>query len=319
MSLTRVRHDHNFILWSALSAAVAYGCSACAVIQRTGIFFGHSCTDKSLFAVTEPFCDVDEYFAFVDYEMDRVCDICVLFEGDERHTIFKVCIGMFENSQLHQPSKFQRGFASGRFVRLTSRAYLQPWQGTWQDTPFPRLLPVDLTYINQPIPSPAGMLAFERFLELSFSCNIGKVTLCVTDPCLALGNGTPAFDASGDQVKGYMKVVRAASILCSINLHLSRVQPYLFEPVYYSTNENISRIQAVLRQQKQRHAVLAKASGFMRASVLSTRGRRPKSKLNCLPVLEDNEVTNEGMQYVAMKMCLRGRLLVARKSRSDRH
>lgn len=154
------------------------------------------------------------------------------------------------------------------------------------------------------------MLAFERFLEPSFACNIGKVILCVTDPCLALGNGAPAFDASGDRVKGYMKVVRAASILRSINLHLSRSQPYLFEPLYYSTNENISRIQTVLRQQKQRHAVLAKASGFMRASVLSIRGRRPKSKLNCLPVLQDDEVTNEGMQHVAMKMCLHGRLLV---------
>jgi hypothetical protein len=83
-----------------------------------------------------------------------VCAIRVLFQGDEQHTIFKVCIGMFDNSQLHQPSKFQRGSASGTFVCLTSRAYLQPWQGTWQDTPFPtRLLPVDLTYINQRIPS----------------------------------------------------------------------------------------------------------------------------------------------------------------------
>jgi hypothetical protein len=76
------------------------------------------------------------------------------------------------------------------------------------------------------------MLAFEGFLEPSFACNIGKVILCVTDPCLALGDGTPVFDASGDWVKGYMKVVRAASILRSINsinLHLSHAQPYLFE------------------------------------------------------------------------------------------
>jgi len=314
LSLARTRHDHNFLLWSCIGAAVAYGCSARAVTQRMGIYFGHACTDETLLKATLPICSSDLYFAGVDCAMDKVGKIEVLFEGDSHASNFLVCIGMFDNSQRNQKFKFQRGASSGKFVRLTSRAYLQPWQGSWKSLPFPRSLEVDITYIDQAIPSPAGMLAYERFLVPSFGFNLSRFIRMVDDECLAIApdaSSPPRFDASGTRVIGFMKVLRAATILRCIHRHMSVNRRYVFEPEAYYTSTNQIRLQPLLNTRRQRTGMLHMAGSFLRRSVVSMRGLRPKAQLNCLPCLSDDEVTNEGMQHVATKMCLRGRLLVS--------
>jgi hypothetical protein len=304
MSIARVQNKKKVLLWSSIGAAVAYGCSSKYATQRIPVFFGYSCTTDTLLKLTLPFCNPDEYYHRVDRAMDSCGRVSVLFEGDTAPTYFQVSIGMFDNSQRNQRLKFQRGGSSGHYVRLTSRAYLVPWQGAWKDAPIPKTVVM---------PSVAGMPAYERLLDaVSITLLLPSVIINSASESISAGS-EPAFDLSGRRVTaGYMKTVRCATVLRSIHRHLSTQRAYSFELAVYREGQanNQTVLAQLLNQQRDRVGLLHLAASFLHRSVLQYRGLRPKASLNCLPCLGNDEVTNEGMAHVATKMNLRGRLLI---------
>ena len=87
MSIACVRNKKNFLLWSSIGAAVAYGCSSKYATQRIPVFFGYSCTTDILLKSTLPFCNLDEYYRRVDEAMDSCGSVTILFDGDTAPTL----------------------------------------------------------------------------------------------------------------------------------------------------------------------------------------------------------------------------------------
>eukprot|EP00957_Ditylum_brightwellii_P071009 5396263-Ditylum_brightwellii.AAC.1 len=77
----------------------------------------------------------------------------------------KVVVGILDNAQKVKQLKYQRIGQSAKFSLLTARAFTEPYiPPSINDINFPAER-VDLLYINQPIPSPDGMPAFETLGE----------------------------------------------------------------------------------------------------------------------------------------------------------
>ena len=52
VTLSRVRNNQNFVAWTLIAAAVAYGLANKEACRRIPIFFGHACAYKTLFEKT---------------------------------------------------------------------------------------------------------------------------------------------------------------------------------------------------------------------------------------------------------------------------
>ena len=187
MSLARVRNKKHFKLWSSIGVTIEYDCSPQYATQRIPVFFGYFCTTDTLLKSTLPLCNPDEYYRRVDQAM----------EGNTAPTQFQVCIGVFDNSQKNQCFKFQRGGSSGHNGHLTSCAYLAPWQGaSWKDVPIPTAVVIPITYIDQAVPSVAGMPGYKRLLDaVSVMWLLSSIIINPASNSIAVAS-EPTFDLS---------------------------------------------------------------------------------------------------------------------------
>jgi hypothetical protein len=80
-------------------------------------------------------------------------------------------ISVWDNSQLVMPVKFQHGgHLSLVSSKVTSRIFLKPYEPSYGTTQLAALRtkspnlpePVNVTYLDEPIPSPVGMASFEH-------------------------------------------------------------------------------------------------------------------------------------------------------------
>ena len=142
VTLSRVRNNQNFVAWSLIAAAVAYGLADKEACWRIPIFFGHACAYKTLFEKTRSLRNLTWFY-------DRVRSTLATqrFAYLDRHGSThepNVMMAVFDNSQQNQSFTFQRGGASSNFVKCTARLFMKLWQGTWVETP----LPVDRVHLK---------------------------------------------------------------------------------------------------------------------------------------------------------------------------
>ena len=227
--------------------------------QCIPVFFGYSCTADTLLKSTLPFCNPDEYYHYIDQAMDSCSCVTVLFEGDTAPTQVQVSIGMFNNSERNQCLKFQRGGSSGHYVRLTSRAYLVPWQGAWKDAPIPKTVMIPIT----------------GHALCCWNVGVQAVLLLHCFPALSstllpirlrwLQNQRSIFWVAMSAIIGHMKTVRCATVLGSIHRHLSTQRAYSFEPAVYQEGQanNQSVFAQLLNQQRDRVGLLHLAASFL--------------------------------------------------------
>ena len=162
-------------------------------------------------------------------------------------------------------------------------------------------------YLNQAVPSPVGMPAYERSFPHS---NVVK------DPSLASLDQIetlPLVDSTGRRVAAYMQHLRVNQEFVAMSYYLSSPRAYAFRPQAYNNLPTRSRIIKSLHPIRGRTKLLGLARTFQRRAVLNYRGLRPKAHLLALPILNDDETTTAGMFNVIIKFLRQVKLLVPGK------
>jgi hypothetical protein len=132
-------------------------------------FFGHSLHTTTLLDKLSGFMKAD-YIYETAFPLIRSQSV-TYSEGDTEDTLEEkkafVSLSVFDNSQINFPFKFQRGWKTSNYVRITSRLYINVWQGAWQKKKQP-IETVLITYCDQSIPSPVSMPPDSGANTLSF-------------------------------------------------------------------------------------------------------------------------------------------------------
>jgi hypothetical protein len=210
-------------------------------------------------------------------------------------TFISVSVSVFDNSQMNFPFKFQHGSKTSNYVCVTSRLYIDVWQGGWQKKKKQPVQQVSITYCNQAIPSPFFMLPYKHSVP---SC---KVMGCVNSPTVVTANSSltfPDINFSGKQVEGYLHHLQMANEFIGQQKYLSTGRPYKFQPKEYATDSNLLFQNAVTNTLNCNAAtgkLYKKAFTFQQHAVVATRGPCPKAKLLVLPVAKDDETTKKGI------------------------
>jgi hypothetical protein len=303
MALSRVRNPKNFSWWGVIGSAIAYGQKETDASKRMTNFFGHSLHTTTLLEKLAGFMKA-EYLYETAFPLIRAQSVTYSEVGEndllEEKTAF-VSLSVFDNSQMNFPFKFQRGNKTSNYVRVTSRLYIDVWQGAWQK----KKQPVDrvaITYCDQAIPSPFFMPPYEH------SVASYKVMGCVNYPRIVsddAGVVFPDIDVTGKRVKGYLHHLHMANEFIGQQKYLSTGRPYKFQPQEYGSVENMAFRDVVtdtLSRNAKKGRLYNLAYSFQQRAVLSIRGDRPKAKLLVLPVAKDDETTKKGIGATMLKL-----------------
>ena len=155
---SRVRNPHNCIHWAMVSAAASYarGGSNNSGFTTSSSFFAHSTTIKTFFVKTK------------------------LWRENMSHTIkkelspIKNFMCSLDNNQKGQPLKYQRFGSSNTFVKVTAFIIKE---FVCDELFMDDLSGVDISYVNQKIPSAYLMPHFELLYDNDKECSINEYNL----------------------------------------------------------------------------------------------------------------------------------------------
>ena len=283
--MLRIRDTKNLTWWGMINAAAEYGKGS-----PISTFFGITTSHRTL--------------------LRNLCSLCP-YDKITKRTVdtlqpLRFVIGTFDNSQLIRSRKFQRGGSSSSVTLVTSRMFLKAMVPVGLDLlAFSDDL-VEITYLDQQIPSPFGMPRFEE-IEL-ISRNIFEDKRWVTN--------SSSMDTSGERVNRYAKVIQVAHVLS----RMARLIPFWTSAFKFSNNEHWSSM-AVLqvkerlrplnkkRRNKEDSGLLRHVRNFQRNVTYSWRNGGVISTASALipPVSPEDETTNIGAgQNVVSMLLLRG-------------
>ena len=111
ISLMRIHNPQNFAWWAAANAGAMYGAIGSGILN-VAVFFGQALTKNSLLRKID-----EDGYGLPERVLERTRDaLCC------QPYVFAV----FDNSQIGQLLKYQRGAQSSTFSKVTSRMFLQP-------------------------------------------------------------------------------------------------------------------------------------------------------------------------------------------------
>jgi hypothetical protein len=216
VALTRMRNGQHFSYWASIGTAAAYANSSSETSSRIPSFFGLISSWTTLSRNWKAFSSTKVLYKSIHSSLLKCT---VRYQDATMFTPADVFffIAVFDNLQKNVPFKFQRFGATSHFVKVTSRMFLWAWQqGAWRDAVMP-IEKVALTYVDQAIPSPFGMPAFELSPILT-SLLIGSHDtiaegLKAFEHSLEADSTPSAVDFSGTRVKSYLQHTRIANEL----------------------------------------------------------------------------------------------------------
>ena len=133
-------------------------------------------------------------------------------------------ITVFDNSQVNIPKKFQQFGSCANMAIATCRLFVEPTIREYAETMEVPNEVIPITYIDQAIPLPYGILQFEDIV----SWNVGNLD----DACLL--NFEELIDVTGARMTAYCEFCRLLSTMHCCK----RMIPYLMEAPYsYSDKE----------------------------------------------------------------------------------
>ena len=146
---------------------------------------------------------------------------------------FGICI--FDNSQVIRSLKYQRGGKSSNFSLTTSRLFLKVMVPVflpltqWPDTK------VRLTYLNQKIPLPSGMLVYETIADITPDVFEGS-TVC-----------SSTMDMSGNSVERWTELKMLTSQIYKFQRLLRSNDNEHFQFQHADNIESMTRLKVNLR------------------------------------------------------------------------
>ena len=139
--MMRIRKAQNLTWWAMVNAAATFTDTG----KNLAVYFGISTSLKTLSMKLKNLIPYDE----------------ILLRT--KHTLSKYAIGIaiFDNSQMFTKLKYQRNGKSSSNTIVTSRSFAEPWIPIDIDDLIYHATVINMTYIDQPIPSPPKLPSFE--------------------------------------------------------------------------------------------------------------------------------------------------------------
>jgi hypothetical protein len=207
-------------------------------------------------------------------------------------------------------SSFRGEEAATIFTKFTALCYTQPIIPTRKWTPELKQLKVPITYIDQAIPSPPGMLAYEKLFHVD-KVNPRKMVdeyenvlaMMKNDGGADMPAADPLIDITGERVLGHASLVDVSYELQCQRKYL-RGQSYEFLPAQFDTDHR-RRIAKGLTPNHQRKGLFLAASTFQRMAVHAHREFCDVVAKELIPrVSLEDKTTNKGSGDVVMKFLL---------------
>jgi hypothetical protein len=297
IAMNRIRNSKTFTWWALCNAAARYGSHDVQARSNLAVHYGISITQCTLQRKLAPFNDYGILM--------KACETKLASSGH-------FGIAVWDNSQLVTPLKFQRGGRSSVSSKVTSRIFVKPYDPSYGTTTPACLLtehpglpvPVVITYLDQPVPSPVGMVCFEQ----------------ERDPYLQIkhiedDDSSLEVEATGVRVEAYMKLV----LLCDELVTQKRLISIEFEGLYQeqptpaSTEDTLS-VSDHLQPNRSYEGFYHSATNFQRRSTRKWRKDPPRATVLAPPVSPDDETTTRGAGKVILSILLLFGLLEATDS-----
>ena len=182
--MMRIRNNRNLTWWAMCNAAATFTDAG----KNLSVYFGISTSQRTM---------KNKLNDIVPYDK-------ILTRTTETLAQYDFGISIFDNSQMFTKKKFQRNGISSSSTIVTSRCFIKPTIPSdiddidFGDTKAP------LTYLDQPIPSPPRMKAFET-LDPFDARSYLSTTPTASD-----------LDCSGNRVNAYAKMAMTASIVSKL-------------------------------------------------------------------------------------------------------
>jgi hypothetical protein len=296
LSMERVRNSQSLVWFAVSRAAVAYGLGEHTSLRQHAVFYGHSCTQKSMLQLLSAFSSIKEVMEKCRKMLRAAVMVCGHY----------LCLWAYDNGQQGQRKNNQRAGSSSDFAMVTVRACFE----IWNDAPSSKYdhnnmsNKAPLTYIDQAIPSPYGLEHYESIPNMSgwiIGYNNGRFDSVPK----GLRNLQYANDITGTRMKAYSKFLRFSKF-CSLLHHCfsSPTKVFKNQPKQLAAGADafIRSVKITLHQLRGPGKLFASASAFEYQSVAGWKGIRPKAKLMVPPVSLLDETTNEGSGGVVIQM-----------------
>ena len=171
----RIRKAQNLTWWAMVNAAATFTDTG----KNLAVYFGMSTSLKTMSNKLKDLIPYDE----------------ILLRT--KHTLSEYAFGIaiFDNSQMFTKLKYQRNGQSSSSTIVTSRCFVKPWIPLDLDELIFHATAIEMTYIQQAIPSPPKLPSFETANHLS--------PLTYMTPEI---NNTEAVDVTGNRVDNYARI-----------------------------------------------------------------------------------------------------------------
>ena len=276
LSTMRIRNNHNFSWWTLCNTAASYGSGSATV----GVYSGYNIAQKSMVK-----------------KLGRLYNPADITEKT-KNTLKdgpKIGIAIFDNSQNFRKLKFQRFRKSSSVTLTTSRCFVKP---TIQNISICNDDHVNITYLNQVIPSPIGLPAFEDFALSSDVFDVTKLT--VSDN---------AMDMTGNRVESYaLNVLIAGSIMkfqrlicyCNDGTYSFQNKEIMIKLEKLQVKEKLSKIN--LPNLRGEQSFLKNVKKFQKNVTNLWRGEYSKAQLIIPPISPEDETTIKGAAKVVLSL-----------------
>ena len=214
LSQNRIRNPHENLGWALIATASMYCQGNRSSLMNRSCYLGLSATLVTLLRHMK--------------QLSSEVDISDVVKNEQ------YIVSTLDNNQKGYPKKIQRFGVCNDFVKVTGMTL-------YQDRPVlggtPTNLPtrVQITYINQAIPSPFGMPSFESIIKMNI--NYPRVLLQIASGKYDSENAN--INVSGSCIEAYMEVLDVTDkIIHSVTKYLTGMK-YLKRSIEYKCWDNM--------------------------------------------------------------------------------
>ena len=292
LTLTRLRNPQSCINYAIVSAAALYSKGCGDNIQRRFTYSGTSASVKTFLKRVRPYGD--KMLEYVSSELYKT----------------KTTVATLDNNQKGHPHKYQRFGSSNKFVKVTARYFRQfcPHNNNYNEI----TKQCKITYVNQSIPSPDGILPFENIYNNEV-CSYTVMKDAILSDTIRTNRIVPKIDFSGKRVESYAKLVDICdeiqngvrSFLTGYHRSSKEYKYWKNMPPEYCT---IERDSIVLLMNSLKTTSIAKCCSFQKDTVLTWNpASKEATKLIIPPVSLRDEIKTDGFGMAVIELlCLVG-------------
>jgi hypothetical protein len=226
---------------------------------------------------------------------------------------------VFDNLQKGRNIKFQFGGSCNNYVKATMRFFLEPF--LVQIPKYTKLYPSlpDLTFINQNIPSPFGLPAFESENYGGLSSSLQYVAMGNLSEKLWVDTTMNPFCPSGTRVGAYVEMVEDCYDISRTHRFQSVTRSgndtfdYQYQPIRFSSNSDLYKVRMTMNRLRRvsttGYAWYAAARDFQQTVTRCWRDEPPPAEILPMPICVEDPTTKLGKASVIWDFLLVAKLL----------